>query len=639
MKKRLGIFLFFNPWGVVHDYVPYLLNDISRCLDELIIICNGFITADGRSKLERFTPSVYVRPNEGFDFAAWKEGIVDICGIDHVKSFDELVLFNDSFFGPLYPFSEVFARMDQDEAIDFWGLSSHGAVHRGGELARPAYLQTYFLVFRNSLLRSEDFASYWNNLEMCETFEEHVENVASKFTDYFARKGYSWTCYAPTFDFEDIDGFGNMSHHMYNSYEMVVNRRLPIIKRKTFMMPLNAFLNYADAGVLPKTLKYIHEETGYDTRLIWDYLLKTCHLSDLMSTLSLRAVLPSAEVENRQGSPAANHSIAVIAHLFYDDLFDESLSMLAQAPKGVDVFVTTSDTKKRDTLLEMAGTYGVDNLEVRVVNNRGRDVSALLVGCKDVVLSHEYVCYLHDKKSAHNQFVQPGRFFAELLKQCMLASPEYIENVIGLLEANPCLGLLVPPKTYHATHFGKYATSFWTICYDKTLDVLSRLNLSVPMTRAEDCVAVGTAFWFRSEALRPLFEENWTVLDFPTEPLPTDGSISHALERSIPYIAQSQGFYTSEVMPDYLAEEIVADYRFMLDRTVATVDENKAFHVDDATFAVFHRTLAASVTHKLNSTRRAILKRFYKAVERRIPIIEKPKDAVKKRFKNLWSKI
>ena len=48
---------------------------------------------------------------------------------------------------------------------------------------------------------------------------------------------------------------------------------------------------------------------------------------------------------------------------------------------------------------------------------------------------------------------------------------------------------------------------------------------------------VGTMFWARVEALRPLFNLGLTWQDYPSEPAPRDGTVLHALERLLPFVA------------------------------------------------------------------------------------------------------
>jgi len=622
MKKRLGIFLFYNPRGVVYDYVTYLLNDISTCLDKLVVVCNGFINQEGRKALSRYADALVVRPNEGFDFAAWREGILDVCGMDEVRRYDELVLFNDSFFGPLYPFATVFERMDAQADIDFWGLSSHGPAPQKDVEDRPQYLQTYFLACRSNMVCSDEFEDYWTNLEPCATFSEHANLVACRFTQHFEDLGYTWTAYSPTFDLESEDISKNVSHHMYDSYEMVAHRGFPIIKRKTFTMPLRAFLRFSNTTTLWDTLAYIDEHTDYDTRLIWDYLLTNYPISVITDALCLTKVLPRTYVATPMPVVAGEApKVAVIAHLYYEDMFDSYMSLLQQVPKGIDVYVTVSSQQKKETLESLAEQLGIDHCTVVLVQNQGRDLSALLVGCKDIVCRYDYVCFTHDKKTTHNQFVQQGREFANMLSEGMLASAQYIHNVIDLFQRSPWLGLAVPPRPYHGVAFKGIQSKYWMANYGQTLAVLSRLGVKVPMSKSVECLAVGSAFWFRTEALAPLFEEDWTINDFPGEPLPTDGSISHGLERCFPFVAQSQGYATCQIMPDSMAQVVAQDYAYMLDTTVREVESNHQFKVASDTFNdVLTSWGAFTSVYRLRTTKR-VKRRVKGFVRRNLPFL------------------
>ena len=58
-------------------------------------------------------------------------------------------------------------------------------------------------------------------------------------------------------------------------------------------------------------------------------------------------------------------------------------------------------------------------------------------------------------------------------------------------------------------------------------------------------------FWHRSKALEPLFNNAFTVKDFPKEPIKErDGTIMHAIERIYPFVAQSQGYYSACAIKD-----------------------------------------------------------------------------------------
>ena len=70
--KRLGIYFFFDKNGVADQYIDYVLQDFSQHLEKLIVVCNGKLTSEGRKLFEKYTESIIVRENKGFDVWAYK---------------------------------------------------------------------------------------------------------------------------------------------------------------------------------------------------------------------------------------------------------------------------------------------------------------------------------------------------------------------------------------------------------------------------------------------------------------------------------------------------------------------------------------------------------------------------------------
>ncbi|MFD2881112.1 rhamnan synthesis F family protein [Paenibacillus rhizoplanae] len=48
---------------------------ILKSLKDLLVVCNGKLTVEGRAKLLLLTDKVLVRDNKGFDVWAYKEGM------------------------------------------------------------------------------------------------------------------------------------------------------------------------------------------------------------------------------------------------------------------------------------------------------------------------------------------------------------------------------------------------------------------------------------------------------------------------------------------------------------------------------------------------------------------------------------
>ena len=119
--NRLGIFFFYDAQGVVDDYVLKLLDGFMPHFSALTIVCNGKLNDAGREKLLRYTSKLIVRENKGFDVWAYKTAL-DSYGWQKLEQFDEIVLFNATIMGPVYPFSEMFEAMNKRD-LDFWGIT------------------------------------------------------------------------------------------------------------------------------------------------------------------------------------------------------------------------------------------------------------------------------------------------------------------------------------------------------------------------------------------------------------------------------------------------------------------------------------------------------------------------------------
>ena len=124
---------------------------------------------------------------------------------------------------------------------------------------------------------------------------------------------------------------------------------------------------------------------------------------------------------------------------------------------------------------------------------------------------------------------------------------------------------------------GAYLNSLghsWAVNLDATKELAKRLNLNCELNERYEPYVLGTSLWFRVEAMLPLLKYTFTTEDLPQEPLPPDGTISHAVERIFPYVAQSQGYYSGWVMTERYGALYVEQFSYMMSAIVKTWVEN-----------------------------------------------------------------
>jgi len=594
--KRIAIFEVHDGAGILWDYVRYAAKEMADLVDELHVVVNGSLSEEGQNILKTWTPFVHERPDQGFDFGAWR-WCIEKLGIRHLRKFQELVLLNDAFFGPFRPWKTIFAEMEH-RSVDFWGLSMHGACvlpdGNGGQKRWPRHLQTYFLVIRSKMLRSRIFEDYWKHLPVPETRTERSQCEAA-FTWHFVSHGFSYAPYVDSMNLESKEPEKNMDYAAYDAYEMAAHRHLPVVLRKALCVENQEHLRYGDGSRAGKALDFIRTQTAYDTGMIWQWLLAKHNLYDLHETLkSYRVCTEGGYLRTEE------RHVAVVLHLTYEELFEKYCRMVERTPSFINLIITTISEEKKE-LLETKYLHGSKHyVKVLVVPNRGREWSARLVACRSLVRKYEYVCFLHDKRSSQNDYPTIGRSFADLLADNLLASAGYVQQMLQALSDDSRLGLLVPPNVYGGNYFYVFSNP-WTECYDAVSHLLDKLDLHPPLQHDKPVISIGSDFWCRYDAVAPLFERDWSYEDFLPEPLPIDGALNHALERVVPYVAQSQGYYAQTVMTAQTAATEVGDFRYMMGETMRLLSQMP--HMDYGIFANFLQSLSGVVEKEKQSNR------------------------------------
>jgi len=581
--KRIVIFFFFDPDGIVDRYAEYFLADLARNAERVVVVCNGKLTDAGRALFLRHTEEIIVRPNEGLDVWAYKTGLEHItwAGLD---AYDELVLCNFTSFGPLYPFAEMFSAMEKREDLDFWGITKFNYVPYDpmGTIEYnciPEHLQSNFIAVRKKLFRSPGYQSFWNDMPPIRSYNESIGRYEAVFTKKFADMGYRWDTYVPMDDLKDVA----TQPLMMCSYELVAHRRCPIVKRRMFFQSYFDILAETDGSNCRKTLDCIREHCDYDTGMIWENLLRTCDMADIKRNLNLNYILPS----NFSAGPSKSR-IALIFHLHFADQIGYCLRFIANLPENTDLYIATTSQEIKAELEKAFRDRVGGRAEIHVVPNRGRDIGSLLVEFRSIVPDYDYICYAHDKKAGQVKPQAIGLSFRDKCFENTLGSRRYVENIIRLFDENPYLGMVMPPYPDHGAFFFILHNA-WGMNYGKTRKLAEKMKLRrLPDQNKEPIAPLGSFFWIRTAACRTLLSLPWKYEDFPEEPLPGDGTLLHALERLRPYTVQHDGYYCAWVMSDDYARVELTNLHFMLREICCALNMDTA-NFQSYIFAIWNR--------------------------------------------------
>lgn len=552
---RLGIFVFYDPQGVVDRYVDYLLRDLSENLTDMVIVCNGALNVQGEEVLRRHTDHLYRRENTGFDAAAWKYAMTEALGWEYLEQYDEIVLLNDTFFGPVYPFSQMFEEM-ASRNVDFWGITGHGRVD-SERLPKcpysylPAHIQSYFCVIRRAMHTAPAFREYWEAQPVYRTFSEVVGGNEVTFTQHFADLGFHWCTYV---DSAALDTKVPCNQSILLPFDLLQNG-CPVLKRKCF----STYEAFHNGNILntqtDRALRFIKNKTDYPVAFIYETILRLYNIADIYNNLHLNFVLPSAPID--QAPEQDCRAVAVLQ--LNTGRAENKRSYLQAIPRWMDLIILTDTAEKAEELRhQLMSEFGS---RLRVFNPPSTAAEFLFSADGPCASGqYEFLCFCPELDTqAH-----PERFYVEQEQvqwDNLLADEASILKIITCFRKNPHLGLLVPPWPFAET-----GNLMWADSFEVVQRLVGILQLNIPIAKSKPSLSAGMAFWCRIDALKALTKMDWIGRSSDHDGTRMTDLSEDAVGHLLPFAAQQAGYFTGWVF----TQEYVSTVLCSLRETAAT---------------------------------------------------------------------
>lgn len=144
----------YDSKGYVSEYKYRLIDDIAKVVEKSIVVVNGYLDEKAYERLnKKDNVELYIRQNEDYDAGAYKEVLLNEISFEELSQYKEIVMMNDTFYGPFVEWNEIFLYMNNLEC-DFWGIS-----RAGGRDNIPEHIQAYFMVIKNKMF--QDLLSFF----------------------------------------------------------------------------------------------------------------------------------------------------------------------------------------------------------------------------------------------------------------------------------------------------------------------------------------------------------------------------------------------------------------------------------------------------------------------------------------------
>ena len=208
--QRVAIYLIFPDHGLLASHLM-ALEYLANTGYATKVVSNLPLSDADRSILLDHCWTYLERPNYGYDFGGYRDGILDLAA--KLGTLERLVILNDSCWFPL-PGSRDW--LDDVEAlnVDFAAATSHygtprvdaadfASIRWGYTLKhRNFHYGSFALCLREKVLRHPDFLTYWRKLALTNAKKAIVRRGETGFTLWALRRNLSTAC---TLDIARLD--------------------------------------------------------------------------------------------------------------------------------------------------------------------------------------------------------------------------------------------------------------------------------------------------------------------------------------------------------------------------------------------------------------------------------------------------
>ena len=225
VHRRTAVFASYSGDGRIKESVLFYLCGLREVVDSIVFVANNPVFLDEVEKLDGLVRLAVFRHHGCYDFGSYKIGWSEAkeLGLLDPDVCDELVVCNDSCYGPVFPFSESFAEMERRnraaksrDRFDFWGMASM-------KLYEKDAIQSYFYVFLKSVLESGALDRWFCRMEECRDRGRVVFFCESAFTAFLAAEGHQWDSLVP---------------ELFHREKKATPTKFPLTLLRDFRMPL-----------------------------------------------------------------------------------------------------------------------------------------------------------------------------------------------------------------------------------------------------------------------------------------------------------------------------------------------------------------------------------------------------------------
>lgn len=182
--NRVCIFAHFDKDNLIDDYVIYYLNELRKNCSSIIFVSDSDLSESEKEKISSIVNYIQAYRHGEYDWGSYKFGYLIAKENGFLDNADELLMCNDSVYGPIYSLDKYFDKMGQ-KASDFWGMYQEQFGLKRGVI--EPHLQSWFLCLKKTVINSDKFDEFMKSITHLDNKLEIIQKYEIGFTQEMAK--------------------------------------------------------------------------------------------------------------------------------------------------------------------------------------------------------------------------------------------------------------------------------------------------------------------------------------------------------------------------------------------------------------------------------------------------------------------
>jgi hypothetical protein len=181
-SQNMVVYLIYQPNGF-HASLDLTLEHFNEKGLSTIVVCNHALSDEQRAQLKPKVHLVIERPNIGYDFGGYRDGILTVFKV--APMIENLFVVNDSVWFPLSRNCTLIETALSAPA-DAYGVFLNTRTHRDAHL----HIQSYFYRFNVNVVRTRAFRRMWKKMSLYQNRADVISQLEVKTTGNILEMGF-----------------------------------------------------------------------------------------------------------------------------------------------------------------------------------------------------------------------------------------------------------------------------------------------------------------------------------------------------------------------------------------------------------------------------------------------------------------